>query len=127
MSILSEQVKELRRTAALYDLSLHDREIEGTEELLRRAADTIEMLSEKMRGTEVQHGHIVWKRQIRGGYKYINVKCRNCGTTEHVEIEHPLDTKTPYCSECGKRLDDLFMEYCPNCGVDMDRTRDEEE
>ena len=68
----------------------------------------------------VRHGHVVWKRQIRGGYKYINVKCQNCGATEHVEIEHPLNTETPYCSECGKRLDDIFMECCPSCGTKMD-------
>lgn len=48
MSMLSEQVKELRRCAALYDLSC-GREVEGTKELLRRAADTIEALSEKAR------------------------------------------------------------------------------
>ncbi len=62
MSMLSEQVKELRRCAALYDLSC-GREAEGTKELLRRAADTIEALSEKVRaqngccaGGEA-HGH----------------------------------------------------------------------
>lgn len=26
---------------------------------------------------------------------------------------NPVD----YCSECGKRLDDTFQNYCPNCGA----------
>lgn len=47
MSMISELVKELRRCAALYDLSC-GREAEA-KELLRRAADTIEVLSEKVR------------------------------------------------------------------------------
>lgn len=45
MSMISELVKELRRCAALYD---RGREAEA-KELLRRAADTIEALSEKVR------------------------------------------------------------------------------
>ena len=30
-------------------------------------------------------------------------------------MDHPVD----YCSECGKRLDDTFQNFCPNCGADM--------
>ena len=48
MSMLSEQVKELRRCAALYNLSC-GKKVEGTEQLLRQAAGTIEALSEKVR------------------------------------------------------------------------------
>ncbi len=28
-----------------------------------------------------------------------------------------------YCSVCNKRLDDTFMNYCPNCGAKMDGER----
>ena len=31
-----------------------------------------------------------------------------------------------YCGECGKRLDDTFMNFCPNCGAKMDGERREE-
>ena len=31
-------------------------------------------------------------------------------------MNKPVD----YCSACGKRLDDTFQRYCPNCGAKMD-------
>lgn len=40
-------------------------------------------------------------------------KCPNCGYCK--TPVHTVD-KVPYCSSCGKRLDDRFMNYCPNCG-----------
>ena len=68
----------------------------------------------------VQHGHIVWKQRHEGAYRYLDVRRHNCGTTESIEIERPAQTKVPYCSQCGKRLDDTFMNYCPHCGAKMD-------
>lgn len=35
---------------------------------------------------------------------------------------NPVD----YCSECGKRLDDTFQNFCPNCGADMRRCPEDE-
>ena len=70
----------------------------------------------------VRRGHIVWKDRFVGGHKYAEIKCRNCGATEQAEVEHPIKTKIGYCSECGKRLDDTFMNYCPNCGAKMEES-----
>ncbi len=67
----------------------------------------------------VRRGHIVWKDRFVGRYKYVEIKCHNCGSIEQAEVEHPIKTKIGYCSECGKRLDDTFMKYCPNCGAKM--------
>lgn len=41
-------------------------------------------------------------------------KCPNCGYCK--TPVHTIVDKVPYCSSCGKRLDDRFMNYCPNCG-----------
>lgn len=73
----------------------------------------------------VQRGNIIWKERFVGGYKYKKTKCHNCGTTEQVEVEHPVKTKIGYCSECEKRLDDTFMKYCPNCGAKMGESDNE--
>ena len=72
----------------------------------------------------LKHGHIVWKDRTTGGYKYVDVKCHNCGSVETVEVSHPLEhNKIAYCSECGKRIDDIFMRFCPACGVPLDDDR----
>lgn len=43
-----------------------------------------------------------------------DVKCPKCG--EVITFGVTIIQKVPYCSSCGKRLDDRFMNYCPNCG-----------
>ena len=68
-----------------------------------------------------KHGHIVWKERTTGGYKYKDAKCQICGSTVTVEVSRPMEhDKVPYCSKCGKRLDDRFMQFCPACGVALD-------
>ena len=41
-------------------------------------------------------------------------ECHKCG--EVITHGVTLMQKVPYCSACGKQLDDRFMNYCPNCG-----------
>ena len=59
---------------------------------------------------------IIWKERTLGGYRY--TKCPECN--KEVEVEKPITSGVPYCSRCGKRLDDRFMHYCPNCGAMME-------
>lgn len=68
-------------------------------------------------GELVRHGYIVWKESLVGDYRNVKTKCRNCGTIEEIEIEHPVITRIGYCSECKKRIGDVLMNYCPNCGA----------
>lgn len=54
---------------------------------------------------------IEWvSRGITGG----GDKCPNCGYVK--TPRYSAVVRTPYCSVCGKKLDDNFRNYCPNCG-----------
>ena len=84
MSMISELIEELIDNADLYTKELHD--------LMYRAADTIEMLSEKAR--EPKQG-------------------------EWIETDSPYIWK---CSECPCEVVGNSLEqynFCPNCGADM--------
>ena len=41
------------------------------------------------------------------------------GMEGRVWVKPIMDNPVDYCSECGKRLDDTFQNFCPNCGADM--------
>jgi hypothetical protein len=41
------------------------------------------------------------------------------GMEGRVWVEPIMDNPVDYCSECGKRHDDTFQNFCPNCGADM--------
>lgn len=64
--------------------------------------------------------HIIWKeREVRLETYY------NSGHLWESEPFYFLKysqfkTKIPYCSRCGKRTDDRFMNFCPNCGAKLD-------
>ena len=45
------------------------------------------------------------------------------GMEGRVWVEPIMDNPVDYCSECGKRLDDTFQNFCPNCGADMREER----
>lgn len=71
---------------------------------------------------EVRHSQIKWvNRPISAQYATV--------TDEHGEKHYGKVCDTiennpvGYCGECGKRLDDTFMNYCPNCGAKMDGER----
>lgn len=64
--------------------------------------------------------HIIWKeREVRRKTYY------NSG---HLWEDEPFyflkysqfKTKIPYCSRCGKQIDDRFMHFCPNCGAKIE-------
>jgi hypothetical protein len=71
---------------------------------------------------EVAHGHKVVRERHRGVARYIPCPC--CFSA--IPANKPYIEKVEYCSLCGKKLDDTFQNYCPNCGADMRGTEDEE-
>ena len=91
MSMISELVKELRNEAQ--EVRLCSNECESAE-LLDRAADTIEMLSEKAR--EPKHGAWIYIDEPMIGNPYGRYKCSECN------LEEPF--KSDYCPHCGARM-----------------------
>lgn len=64
MSMISELVDKLMKYAAEYDLPPFGREIDGTKELLKEAADTIESLSTKLQAANMERS----ERYYSGGW-----------------------------------------------------------
>lgn len=66
---------------------------------------------EHFQSTVEETAEIKWvQREKRIGDK----RCPKCG--EVVSFGATIIRGVPYCSVCGKQLDDRFMNYCPNCG-----------
>lgn len=63
----------------------------------------------------VKRGHKVVVERHRGVTRYIPCPC--CSYA--VPSNKPYTEKVEYCSVCGKKLDDTFQNFCPNCGADM--------
>lgn len=93
MSMISELVNKLRNEAQ--EVRLCNNECESAK-LLERAADTIEMLSEKARESKQGEWIDVWQDGVcswRG-------TCSNCRSTN--DIPPPMLAK--YCPSCGARM-----------------------
>ena len=59
---------------------------------------------------------VVWKERdvVDKTYEYFGL---DAGQPLYKEkLIHQI-SKFPYCSSCGKRIDDRFMHFCPNCGA----------
>ena len=69
---------------------------------------------------EVVHGHKVVRERNRG-IAYA-MECPICNS--RIPSNKPYKEKVEYCSVCGKKLDDTFQNYCPNCGARMDGGND---
>lgn len=70
---------------------------------------------------EVRHGYKVVRQRGRGIAYVIN--CPVCGGK--FPSNEPYREGVEYCSECGKKLDDVWQNYCPNCGAKMDGDKNE--
>ena len=73
---------------------------------------------------EVRHSRIKWvNRPISAQYATVTDEYGE----KHYGKVHDFIENNPvgYCGECGKRLDDTFMNFCPNCGAKMDGERSE--
>lgn len=128
MSMMSEQVKELRRCAALYDLSC-GREVEGTKELLRRAADTIEALSEKVRAQNrclpqelEQYREAGTPDECRKAReRQVPRKPENVSAIKYRDGKGYSDCDVVLCPYCRKRLRvKRKCDYCDKCGQAID-------
>ena len=68
-----------------------------------------------VRGHKVTHNRPIagyWASgKLDGGYD---------GMEGRIWVEPIMDNPVDYCSECGKRLDDAFQNFCPNCGALME-------
>lgn len=74
----------------------------------------------------VRHGHIVYRERYRKYYR------KYTGFDENGE-EHTITVcedygigKEPYCSECGSKLAESFLNYCPRCGAKLSEINDME-
>ena len=89
MSMISEQIEELRLMAEMFVNG------EPYGNLLRRAAGTIEMLSEKAR--EPKRGEWIEQEDCW--------QCSECGDEYVLEVDvKPIDAKMYYCPYCGARM-----------------------
>lgn len=68
-----------------------------------------------VRGHKVTHN-----RPISGHWKSGKLDGGWDGMEGRVWVPPLENNPVDYCSECGKRLDDTFQKYCPNCGAKMD-------
>ena len=71
-------------------------------------------------GDAVRHGHIVYRERYRKYYRTYTGIDEN-GETHTISVcEDYGSGKEPYCSECGSKLAESFLNYCPNCGAKME-------
>lgn len=69
--------------------------------------------------------HIIWKeREVREETYYNSGHLWESEPVYFLKYVHYID-KIPYCSRCGKRIDDRFMHFCPNCGAKMEEEDDD--
>lgn len=76
----------------------------------------------------VVHAHKVTHNRPISGYWVSGDKIHN-GIFQEIErvwVEPIMDNPVDYCSACGKRLDDTFQHYCPNCGAYMDERSEDD-
>ena len=93
--MISELVKELRWIAE------HEYQSRNSEGTIRKAADTIEMLSEKVRADRPQ-GEWVTEYNGNGWNDYWNYTCSNCG--KKYERADTVLYNARYCPNCGARM-----------------------
>lgn len=68
----------------------------------------------------VKRGHkVTHNRHIAGHWVSGLLDGEWDGMRGRVWVEPLEDNPVDYCSECGKRLDDTFQNFCPNCGADI--------
>ena len=69
---------------------------------------------------EVKRGHkVTHNRPIAGHWVSGKLDGGWDGMEGRVWVKPIENNPVDYCSECGKRLDDTFQNFCPNCGADM--------
>ena len=60
-----------------------------------------------------------WKHRHKGGFhKYTGVD--EYGETHTITVDERFECDEPYCPECGKWNESIYLNYCPNCGAKME-------
>lgn len=67
----------------------------------------------------IKHGHWIYKKRHRGGFRSYEV-CDELGEKHHIRVDERYEIDEPYCSECCKWNESVWLNYCPNCGAKMD-------
>ena len=80
--------------------------------LILREAPTIDV-------APVKHGRWLYKHRHRGGFRTYE-GYDEFGEKHSVRVDERYEIDEPYCSECGKWNESVWLNYCPNCGAKMD-------
>lgn len=67
----------------------------------------------------VVHGRWIYKHRHRGGIRIYEGK-DEMGETHRISVDERYEVDDPYCSECGKLNESVWLNYCPHCGAEMD-------
>lgn len=67
----------------------------------------------------VVHGRWVYKHRHRGGFRR-KTGVDDTGEPHTITVDERYETDDPYCSECGKLNESVWLNYCPNCGAKME-------
>ena len=67
----------------------------------------------------VVHGRWLYKHRHRGGFRTYEGD-DEFGEKHSVRVDERYEIDEPYCSECGKWNESVWLNYCPNCGAKMD-------
>ena len=63
-------------------------------------------------------GEWVWKHRHHGGFRrYTGVD--DFGNTHTITVDERHECDEPYCPNCGKWNESVFLNFCPNCGAKM--------
>ncbi len=87
------------------------------------SGDKFEVSLRRIRAADVApvvRGHWVIKRKIRGGFR-VREGVDEHGVRHRITVDERYESPDPYCSECGKLNESVWLSYCPNCGAEMDK------
>lgn len=66
----------------------------------------------------VKRGRWLYKHRHRGGFRTYE-GYDEFGEKHSVRVDERYEIDEPYCSECGKWNESVWLNYCPNCGAKM--------
>lgn len=114
-------LNKLYKNAAVFALGEEPEIWDNEYELGRKhqwEADVLALEAVSPAEPERKKGKWIWKtRQLNSNY-HVEGIAEN-GDKEKVYVHRGGKVAFNYCSECGKRGDDTFLNFCPNCGADM--------
>lgn len=66
----------------------------------------------------VVRGKWVWRHRHRGGFRRVTGQ-DDFGITHTITIDERFEIDDPYCPFCKRLNESVFLNFCPNCGADM--------